>query len=376
MFSTLLGPLPPDPDAAPPASDADRRLDGATALAAAGLELISDGDPAADSELSADSVVDRWSAAAASSGVPVKAVLVGPWTAARASGAAPGEAAERLRPTILALAAAGCPFVEIAETDIAAIGTDPAAAEAFTDAHRRLVDGTEGVHCSLAATGASVDGAGPATFFDLPYASYAFDLIAGPDNWRLIVDAPADRGIVCGAIGLATGDEATREVLVWAAHYAASTRGRGLARVGLANAPAAPGGPAPVRAEVLRRLALVAEATRIAVGRVGRGDGRHARSASGRCTLGGARAVRAGPAPPAVVSDGQPAPPAAVSDGQPTRIAGRSAVWSLVWRILYRLIRLLDPVLRSWIANGCRASTASSSSGRSAGGRVGDGGRW
>ena len=41
-----------------------------------------------------------------------------------------------------------------------------------------------------------------------------------------------------------------------------------------------------------------------------------------------------------------------MSDGQPTRIAGRSAVWSLVWRILYRLIRLLDPVLRSWLANG------------------------
>lgn len=29
-----------------------------------------------------------------------------------------------------------------------------------------------------------------------------------------------------------------------------------------------------------------------------------------------------------------------------------SAAWSVTWRILYRLIRLLDPLLRSWIANG------------------------
>ncbi len=31
---------------------------------------------------------------------------------------------------------------------------------------------------------------------------------------------------------------------------------------------------------------------------------------------------------------------------------GRSVVWTIVWRFLYRLIRLLDPLLRSWIANG------------------------
>ena len=32
--------------------------------------------------------------------------------------------------------------------------------------------------------------------------------------------------------------------------------------------------------------------------------------------------------------------------------AHRSAVWSLVFRAAYRLIRLLDPLLRSWLANG------------------------
>ena len=69
---------------------------------------------------------------------------------------------------------------------------------------------------------------------------------------------------MCGAIGLASDADETREVLVWAAHYAASTRGRGLARVGLANAPVAPGMPEPDRVETLRRLAIVAEASRIA----------------------------------------------------------------------------------------------------------------
>src|SRR6185295_11190342 len=56
----------------------------------------------------------------------------------------------------------------------------------------------------------NLDAAGPATFFDLPYASYAFDLIAGPDNWRLAVAAPGDRGIVCGAIDPREGGDEQR----------------------------------------------------------------------------------------------------------------------------------------------------------------------
>ena len=67
-------------------------------------------------------------------------------------------------------------------------------------------------------TGGNADTAGAATFFDLPYASYAFDLIAGPDNWRLITSAPRDRGIVCGAMSPAAGGDERPETLVWAAH--------------------------------------------------------------------------------------------------------------------------------------------------------------
>ncbi len=276
MFSTLLGPLPVEPNrSADSADERDRALDDVVDLEATGLELISDGGEPPGPDVEAATIVDRWKAAAGASGAPVKQVLLGPWSASRR--VAPGSrkagspdagsadaAAERLRPAIAALAAAGCPLVEISEPDVLPIAGDPAAASAFTSAHARLVDGSEAVHCSLALGGGNLDGAGPAAFFDLAYASYAFDLIAGPDNWRLIAEAPADRGIVCGALGLGAGSDETREVLVWAAHYAASTRGRGLARVGLANAPAAAGDPGPTRADVLRRLAIVAEASRIA----------------------------------------------------------------------------------------------------------------
>ena len=265
MFSTLLGPLPIDPDPDGPARDAaGDRLDDAVALAATELELVSDGAEPASLDDSAAEVVGRWAAAASAVATPVKAVLLGPWSATRTPGGRPELAAEQLAGTIAALAAAGCPFVEIAEPDAGAIADDPSAALAFRAAHLRLVDGSEGIHASLALTGGNLDGAAPATFFDLAYASYAFDLIAGPDNWRLVTQAPADRGIVCGALGLAPDADETREVLVWAAHYAASTNGRGLARVGLANAPWPATGPRPERAEMLRRLRIVAEASRIA----------------------------------------------------------------------------------------------------------------
>ncbi len=69
---------------------------------------------------------------------------------------------------------------------------------------------------------------------------------------------------MCAALDLAPGADNTREVLVWAAHYAGSTNGRGLARIGLANAPTAPGAQPPTRVEMLRLLGLVAEASRVA----------------------------------------------------------------------------------------------------------------
>ena len=167
----------------------------------------------------------------------------------------------------------------------------------------------------------------PATFFDLPYASYAFDLIAGPDNWRLIAPgAGRSRDHLRRARARPPAADETREVLIWAAHYAASTKGRGLERVGLANAPSAPGAPRPTRPEVLRRLGIVAEASRLAAVEPRRGA-RRACSIRARSTPVRRRSVvRAGP-PPAVVSDAvsagrlQPAP--AVARAVATRPAGR-----------------------------------------------------
>jgi hypothetical protein len=252
MFSTLLGTLPAGPDGTD---------DDLAALADVGLELISDGAEPAGLDDPASAVVDRWRAAADTSPVPVKAVIAGPYGAARSAATDPEAAAERLRAVVLDLAAAGCSLVEVAESTALPIASDPAEAAVFRAAHLRLVDGTEGIHASLALTGGNLDTAPESTFFDLAYASFAFDLINGPDNWRLIARAPADRGIVCGAMGMGRGADRTRELLVWAAHYAASTNGRGLARVGLANAPA---DGQITRAEALERLAVVAESTRIA----------------------------------------------------------------------------------------------------------------
>lgn len=255
MFSTLLGPLPADADAEPTDSDV-------VALAAVGLELVSDGGAPARLGDAPAAVVARWRAAAeAVSPVPVKAVITGPYGAARAAGRDPDSTAETLREVVLALAEAGCPLVEVVEDAALAVAADPAEAAAFRASHLRLLDGSEAIHASLALTGGNLDTAPESTFFDLAYASFAFDLIHGPDNWRLIAKAPGDRGIVCGAMRMTPGADRTREVLVWAAHYAASTSGRGSARVGLANAPA---DGSTTRADALERLAVVAEASRLA----------------------------------------------------------------------------------------------------------------
>ena len=238
MFATLLGPFPTDPDAsAGGPGDAIRAT--VAELDSAGLELLSDGLPAAVASDEPGAVVARWRIAAEHTSRSVKQAIVGPYTAARsgAAGAAVEDVAERLGAIIEALAEAGCSLVEVEEPAAIAIGDDSVAQRRFVAAHERLTSGlSDRVHLSLALTGGNVDAAGPATFFDLPYASYAFDLIAGPDNWRLIAQAPGDRGIICGALDPAETADDRPEVLVWAAHYAASTRRRGLDRVGLANA--------------------------------------------------------------------------------------------------------------------------------------------
>ncbi len=138
MFSTLLGVLPVDPAGAVAGLDhAEVRLDDIGALCATGLDLISDGSPPAGPHDPPEMTVARWQTAATAASVPVKAVLMGPFSSAGASGADVLDTADRIRPTIVALAAAGCPLVEIVEPDALAIATDPGAAATFAAAHGR-----------------------------------------------------------------------------------------------------------------------------------------------------------------------------------------------------------------------------------------------
>jgi methionine synthase II (cobalamin-independent) len=262
MFATLLGTLPRPPST--PADGDDETVRAALAAQeSAGIELLSDGGLRGRPATLAD-----WQFAAGATERPVKQTLIGPYTAGAAGSTDPAErrrrtlaAAEALNSDIHGLRDAGCTFVQIDEPAAVGIGADRHERALFGDAHRRLTDGIAAIHLSLAIGGGSADEAGAATFFDLPYASYAFDLIAGPDNWRLIAQAPGDRGIVCGALDPSAGSSDGPETLVWAAHYAASTGGRGLDRVGLANASSLGG----LERDVARRkVTLLAEAARLA----------------------------------------------------------------------------------------------------------------
>lgn len=242
--------------------------------------------PTAPSGPTALTAVDGWRLAAGLTGRAVKQALPGPYSLGRRPVGGRGRVGERaqllmgsakrdrrereqrtlayadaLRRAIEALAAAGCPLVEIEETEAHRIGTNEGERALFREAHRRLVEGVTGTHLSLSIVGGSASEAGIETILAAPYASLAVDLVAGPDNWRLVVDVPGDRGVVAGAM---TVDEATdqpRELLLWAAHYAASTRGRGIARVGLGSA----GSFANLTwAAAVRKMRALGEASRLA----------------------------------------------------------------------------------------------------------------
>lgn len=256
MFATLLGglPRPPLPDGA-----ATEELVEAAVRAQerAGLDPISDGGQFGEWQ-----PLDAWRTAAALTDRSVKQAVQGPYSAGLATGAATVLAhAESLNAALRELAAAGCPFIEVHEPAAIRIGADPAARELFREAHRRLLDGVTGTHLSLAITRGNADTAGIDTLLGAPYASLAVDLIAGPDNWRLVVATPGDRGIICGALSAVDGTDDGPEPLLWAAGYAASTGGRGPARVGLATASSL----ADLSwAAAVRKLERLGEAARLA----------------------------------------------------------------------------------------------------------------
>jgi methionine synthase II (cobalamin-independent) len=268
MFGTLLGGLPRPPAAAArgdietlveavvraqedvglePITDGRLRtpdlLDLASGLAGIGGTAAEGLTAASLPTWSARLTVATWQSTAALTDRAVKQALPGPYTLGRRT-AAPGLDREALtlafagaiRSEVEALAAAGCPLVEIEEIDAPLIGADEAERRLFREAHFHLATGVTGTHLSLSIVGGSAHEAGASTILDPPYASLAVDLITGPDNWYLVVATPADRGIVAGVLSPEPESDDGPEVMLWAARYAAATNSRGAARVGLGTA--------------------------------------------------------------------------------------------------------------------------------------------
>lgn len=255
MFATLAGDYPRLPGSS--------ALEGLAAVlreqVEAGMGLLADGlvHPAgsAPEELVAAWLAARDQAARFAADLPVKLAVGGPFAAAGAAGAL--KAAAVLHEGLAALAAAGCPVVEVHEP-AADLPDDRPGREAFVAAHRALLAGLPAeLHASLAITGGEAAPLGRDALFAAPYRSHLLDLLDGPDGWRLVAVAPAERGVVVG-VGDATGAGRTRfEDIAWAATYAASAGGRRAARVGLAPS-AGLGALAPERARAV--IVLLGEA--------------------------------------------------------------------------------------------------------------------
>ena len=145
--------------------------------------------------------------------------------------------ADALADEIGALAAAGCAVILVEEPEAVRMVNDDAERVLFAATGTRLLAQAGGVHAMLVLTGGNADAIGWRTVFGPPWQSVLVDLIDGPDSWRLVREAPGDRGIIAGAFSMTDTDAADQAPqLVWAAHYAASANGRGFDRVGLANA--------------------------------------------------------------------------------------------------------------------------------------------
>jgi hypothetical protein len=244
VFATLLGPLPrpPLPDDAPP----EALLEACLELQVQhGIEPLTDGGwSMVPTEAG---VVARWRSTAERVSGLVKAIVTGPLST--------GRPVAVLREDLLDLAAAGCRWIEIHEPSAVAIGDDGAARERFVADHRALTaDLGSDVHLSLAITGGAADPAAIEAILAGAYASLAVDLIDGPDNWRSAVAVPGSLGVICGALSAHAGSDDGPEMLLWAARYAAGSRGRGMDRVGLATSGSLAALPWEVAATKVRHL--------------------------------------------------------------------------------------------------------------------------
>jgi hypothetical protein len=259
--------------------------------AEAGLELLSDGQvrwpdmaeavrrSIVDGRLGADRpLLAAWTAAAAAApaGSAVAQAVPGPYTLGRTLAEAPDAEradltlrfADALAAEIEALVAAGCPVIVVEEPAVVHIGEDVDERARFTQASQRLLARAGDAHTMLAITGGSAHRLGAAAVFAAPWRSVLVDLIAGPDNWQLVRDVPGDRGVVCAALRVREDELEIDQApeLVWAAQYASSSNGRGLTRVGIANATVLASRTPAAAALAMRQLAQAAGFATMPVG--------------------------------------------------------------------------------------------------------------
>lgn len=260
--------------------------DAVAAQVGAGLELVTDGhvrwpDPVAaaiaafrGNDAGRGLFARAWTATASLTDATVAQAIPGPVTLALREVGEWGDVsvvngqalahAEVLADEIAALEAAGCGVVIVEEPASVAVAGSDRARDGWIRAHRRMLRDVHDVHLMLAITGGSAHRLGGAAVFGLPYASLLVDLIGGADNWYLVREAPGERGVVCAVLaaapGTPLGDQSPQ--MVWAAQYAASMNGRGMTRVGLANASSL-GALTP--AEARAALDALAQAARFAV---------------------------------------------------------------------------------------------------------------
>jgi hypothetical protein len=283
MFATLLGALPR------PILEGggdDPVIAAIRAQEAAGLEPITDGrlgDPAFDqlaamlavpngTDQAIAAALGAWRTTAGATTRATKQALPGPYSIGWRWGddfdrpARTIAAAETLAAVIDALAEAGCPLVEIEETAGERLGAEDGERRLFVDAHLRLTGGKRAggsggeIHRSLSIIGGSVPENAIDAVLQAPYASVAVDLIAGPDNWYVVRRAARERGVITGVQSAGAVDE-SKEVMLWGAHYAASSGGRGTDRVGIGSA----GSWANLTWEAaLRKLNRLGDAARLA----------------------------------------------------------------------------------------------------------------
>jgi hypothetical protein len=252
MFATIAGGYP-----VPAGLPDDEALGEVVAdQVRCGLGMVSDGViHRVMTEADCQTIVERWRAADAraretAGGAGVEAPLVKACLAGPATLGAGAAGVDLLRSVLLELFRAGAAVVQVTE--------EAGAAATGSDHWSRLTHGvTE--HVTLAILGGAIGLECEAAVVGGGFASYLFDLVAGPDNWRIAARIPGERGLIVGVADARTERPDTDAVMVWGAQYAASMRGRGPERVGLAPSGGLERLPRPV---ARAKLVALAEASR------------------------------------------------------------------------------------------------------------------